>query len=514
MKKETISIMVVVHRRFYVQPLGKGAFMSKSKKGKNPVILIVGLLLMFVLGRFIPTWGPVTRIGVQGICIFIGLVLMAASGYPYIAISVFAILAIQLSGALTFPDMIASSLGGTMIFQLIVIYGLCRALIDCGAGDVIARWLISRKFAKGKPFAFTFMLMIASVFAGAFIGLGGLVFYYSVLESIRKELGYDENSSWMKFNVFGVYAEAMIGMSMLPFKGLPLLIFSPLKQALGESGIQTSDLLFMGIIALLGIIIAIVYYFIMVLFKVDLSKLKDLDITKLEGMDNVKMDTRQAFVTIVFAISLLYTILILFIKKGTPFGDAFNGITQAGWFSICLAIMCLVKIDGKPAANPYTVLKDGVDWNVIYAMIGFTQAGAVLTMDEAGIKLWLQDSLSGIFVNFGFPLFLLLVLLISWILTNFLSNTAVGVIMASLASPFLTVHIQQSGINPTVYAAGFMISVMFAFATQAACGAAPLLFGNKCISDDLKWLYSKGMFAGIIIFVVNYLLTLALCYIL
>ena len=72
MKKETTSIMVVVHRRFYVQPLGKGAFMSKSKKGKNPVILIVGLLLMFVLGRFIPTWGPVTRIGVQGICIFIG----------------------------------------------------------------------------------------------------------------------------------------------------------------------------------------------------------------------------------------------------------------------------------------------------------------------------------------------------------------------------------------------------------------------------------------------------------
>lgn len=486
--------------------------MTKAKKGKNPVILIVGLLLMFVLGRFLPTWGSVTRIGVQGICIFIGLVFLAASGYPYLAISTFALLAIQLSGAFTFADMIAASLGGVTIYQLIVIYGLCRALIECGAGDVIARWLISRKFAKGKPFAFTFMLMIASVFAGAFIGLGGLVFYYSVLESIRKELGYEEDSAWMKFNVFGVYTEAMIGMSMLPFKGLPLLIFSPLKQALGESGIETNDLLFMGIVAILGILVAVVYYFIMVLFRVDLGRLKDLDITKMEGMDNVKMNKRQSFITIVFAISLIYTILILFIKKGTPFGDAFNGITQAGWFAICLAIMCLVKIDGKPAANAFTVLKEGVDWNVIYAMIGFTQAGAVLTLDDAGIKLWLQDSLSGIFVNFGFPLFLLLVFLISWILTNFLSNTAVGVIMASLAAPFLTVHIQQSGINPTVYAAGFMISVMFAFATQAACGAAPLLFGNKCISDDLKWLYSKGLFAGVIIFLINYVLTLALCY--
>ena len=115
-------------------------------------------------------------------------------------------------------------------------------------------------------------------------------------------------------------------MSMLPFKGLPLLIFSPLKQALGEVGITTNDLLFMGIIALLGVIIAVVYYFIMVLFKVDLDRLKNLDITKMDGMDHVKMNRQQVFVTIVFAISLIYTILILFIKKGTPFGDAFNGI--------------------------------------------------------------------------------------------------------------------------------------------------------------------------------------------
>lgn len=487
--------------------------MEKVKKEKSPVILIIGLLLMFILGRVLPTWGSVTRIGVQGICIFIGLVFLAANGYPYLIISSFAILAIQLSGAFTFSEMLAASLGGTTIYQLIVVYGLCRALIDCGAGDVIARWLISRKFAKGKPFAFTFMLMIASVFAGAFIGLGGLLFYYSVLDSIRRELGYDENSQWMKFNVFGVYAEAMVGMSLLPFKGLPLLIFSPLKQALGEAGITTNDLLFMGIIALFGIIIAVVYYFIMVLFKVDLDRLKNLDITKMEGMENVKMNKRQAFVSIVFAISLTYTILILFIKKGTPFGDAFNGITQAGWFAICLAIMCLVKIDGKPAANAFTVLKEGVDWNVIYAMIGFTQAGAVLTMDDAGIKVWLQEALSGIFVDSGFPIFLLMVFLISWILTNFLSNTAVGVIMASLAAPFLTVHIQQSGINATAYAAGFMISVMFAFATQAACGAAPLLFGNKCISNDLKWLYTKGILAGVIIFVVNYIFSLGLCYI-
>ena len=244
------------------------------------------------------------------------------------------------------------------------------------------------------------------------------------------------------------------------------------------------------------------------LFKVDCSRLENLDITKMEGMDNIKMDRHQKWVSILFAISLIYSILLLFIKPtmGT-FGKLFNGITQAGWFAFILAVMCLIKVDGKPLANPRTVMKEGVDWNVIYAMIGFTQAGAVLTLDDAGIKTWLQDVLSGVFVDSGFPVFLLLVFLFSWILTNFLSNTAVGVIMASLAGPFLVVHV-KSGANPTAFAAGFMIAVMFAFATQASCGAAPLLFGNKCIERDLKWLYSKGIIVGVIIFILNYVLSL------
>lgn len=484
--------------------------MAQAEKKKNPVVFIIGMLLMFVCGWIIPTWGPVTRLGVNGLCIFIGLVILAAAGYHYLAISSLAILAIQLSGAFTFNQMLAASLGGSTIYQLIVVYGLCRAIIECGAGDVMARWLITRKFAQGKPYAFTFMLMIASVFAGAFIGLGGLLFYYSVLEAIRKELGYAENSQWMKFNVFGVYAEAMIGMSMLPFKGLPAIIFGPLKQVLSTVGITTNDVLFMALVAVLGVIVALIYYPLMRLFRVDCSKLENLDVTKMEGMDNVKMNKQQKWVSIIFLISIIYTILIMFIKPAMgTIAAKFNGITQAGWFALCLAVMCLIKVDGKPLANPRTVLKEGVDWNVIYAMIGFTQAGAVLTLDDAGIKAWLQDILSGVFVDSGFPIFLLLVYLISWILTNFLSNTAVGVIMANLSGTFLLVHV-QNGVDPTVFAAGFMISVMFAFATQASCGAAPLLFGNKCISDDLKWLYSKGIIIGVLIFVINYVYSLVL----
>ena len=46
---------------------------SKSKTTQT----VIALLIMFVAGYFIPTWGPVTRMGVQYLCIMIGWIYMS-----------------------------------------------------------------------------------------------------------------------------------------------------------------------------------------------------------------------------------------------------------------------------------------------------------------------------------------------------------------------------------------------------------------------------------------------------
>ena len=88
----------------------------------------------------------------------------------------------------------------------------------------------------------------------------------------------------------------------------------------------------------------------------------------MEGMQNIKMNRHQVIVSVVFAISILYGIVIAVIPSGNPVSDFINGITQTTWFAICLGVLCVIRVDGKPAVNPKSAFGKGVDFNTIFAI--------------------------------------------------------------------------------------------------------------------------------------------------
>lgn len=455
--------------------------------------LLIGLVFMFLMGNILPTWGPVTRLGVQAICIFVSLVFLASTGFSFVFSATMALFAIQLTGYLSGAEIIAQTWGGALIYQLILVYALCQGIIDCGAGDVIARYLITRKWAQGKPMLFTFMLQIASIFSGAFLGLGGIVFYYKILDAIRKDLNYAEDSDWMKFNVFGIYISACVGMSLIPYKGIPLLVFGSLNAMLATVGVQMNFVFYMVAMIVFGIISSIVFCLLLkYVFRVDMSGLTGLDVTKMEGMQNIKMNRHQVIVSVVFAISILYGIVIAVIPSGNPVSDFINGITQTTWFAICLGVLCVIRVDGKPAVNPKSAFGKGVDFNTIFAMCGFSLIGTLISADAAGIQTWISEVFGSVLTGNSFAIFFLIVLLFTLLFTNFMSNTAIGMIAVALAAPFLGTFVQRDGINVTMFAAGLMMADMYAFLTPSASGSAPILHGQRCIELDRKFLWTKG----------------------
>lgn len=84
--------------------------MEKNKK--RIINLIIGVLLLFIVGVAVPTWGPVTRLGVQAISIFIGLVYLAVTGFSFVFAGTIAMFAMQLTGFFTGSSIIAQSWGG------------------------------------------------------------------------------------------------------------------------------------------------------------------------------------------------------------------------------------------------------------------------------------------------------------------------------------------------------------------------------------------------------------------
>lgn len=477
--------------------------------------IIIGIALMFLGGIICPTWSSVTRLGVQAIFIFAGMLFLTISGFTFVFNATAAMFAMQLTGYFTSADIIAKSWGGSVIYQLIIVYALCQGLVECGAGDVIARFLVSRKWAQGKPLAFTFMLLLASIFAGAFLGLGGIVFYYSVLDEIRKQLDYEENSAWMKFNVLGVYIAACIGMTLIPYKGIPLVVFGSMGSMLAQFGYEINYVTYMIAIAVFGVLASVAYCLMMkYVFRVDMSRMTSLDVRKIKGMSDIKMNRHQAVVTIIFAISILYGVAIVFIPKETAFYTVFNSISQTTWFAICLGILCVLRIDGKAAIDPRTAFKNGVNWEILFSIGGFSLLGTMLSAPEAGIQEWVESAFASILGGMSFPLFLLVVMLATVVFTNFMSNTAVGMLVTALSVPLLAVYAAELGINVTLFAAGLMMADMYAFMTPAASGSAPILHGHASMLDDKKFIYTTGVLVCLVHIIICWAIFTAAAYIL
>ena len=111
---------------------------------------------------------------------------------------------------------------------------------------------------------------------------------------------------------------------------------------------------------------------------------------------------------------------------------------------------------------------------------------------DTGIQTWIREVFGGVLGSMSYPVFFLVIMVVALILTNLMSNVAIGIMISTVAVPFLAVFAADSGINITMFTAGLMMADMYAFATPAACGAAPLLFGQECIKNDTKFLYTKG----------------------
>jgi len=473
--------------------------MPKEKKQISSTryyaVLLIGIFFIFAFGYICPTWGSVTRTGVQCIGIFIGCVLLLCTGYGSAATSLLGLFAILLSGYYNSKDLVEATLGSTTVFQLCMIYCLCAAINDCGAGEVIAKWLISRKFIQGKPVLFTFIFFLAMVLGGVLIGTTGtIIFSYTIVNAIRETLGYEKNSRWYKWMLLGSYACTCAGSPVLPFKGIALIIFSSVTAAMEKEGIILDYGSYMFPVIVFAILFVVVVTLSMrYLFRVDMSKLENLDVNKIEGMGKVHMNRTQVVIMSAFIIGILYTIVMLVLPKGFFGYKTIKGIGQHMWFAFIIAALAFVRIDRKNVFNPEKYFKQGVSWGIVLAVCLFSVLGGMMSADEVGFKAWIQEALQPVFGGMSFFVFMLVLFSLTCIITNFFSNTAIGLIMTSISAPFVIQYVNTLGINSSVVTAAISTAAMMAYLTMAASGTAPLLHSQEAIIEDPKFVWTEGL---------------------
>lgn len=471
----------------------------EGRKLRPDCMVCIGLVLMFFGGKIIPTWGTVTELGVNMICVFVALLVLITVTNETIWPSLAALVATIFHGYMDAATAAANFIGTSVMLQMIAITVICSALRETGAGQVLAKKMLTVKFIQGKPMAFTIMLLLTFLLADIVLSLfGGIIFSFAMFDSIRDALQLKKNDKYAQAMYIGLYLCGMLGSSILPFSGMPLGITNAFNAAISGYGYSVNPVIYIASALPVGVCFIILYSLsIRYLFRCDMSCLTNLNVDQLESMKNVstKFNKFQIIYLLSFLVDIGYSFALLLIPKTVSWYGSFASITQAGWFLLVIVVLCIVKIDGKPLMNANKHFKEGSMWGMITAVGIFSMLGGALASNDLGINQWLTEVLGPMFSDMSWPVFVLLIVVVCTVVTNFFSNMATGVIVSSLTAPFAAQY-ADAGINITVIGTAIAFSSMFAYLTYAAAGPAPLLLGKEGIESKFVW--SKGVLALVI----------------
>lgn len=459
------------------------------------VKLLVGLFFIFVFGRVCPPWSGITQTGIQAIGIFFGLIfLLSNSEFGLILPSLLGFLAVLLTDAYTPSSLMAATFGNSTVVQIIFAYVLCQTIISTGAGEFISKWLLTRKVLRGKPYLFCFVFFFAAWVMGAFAKIGGIVFVLALLDSLIDNLGYEKEGSFNRWMSLGSFVSACIGMALIPFQGLPLVIFGAILSAMAQSGIVLNYAVYMLSIIAFSMAFIVLFALTMKACRVDADKLRAFDVSRISGEQGgkLRMTRKQVLACLMFLFAIAYSVVMAFLPADSPLGQALSTFDQCTWFILALAIFFLLREDGKPLLNEEQTFRSSISWGIVLAVCIFNVIGGMLANPELGVRGWLNALMEPIFTGLPFPVFMLLICFVSTICTNVFANAAVGLIVGTLTMPFAITYGGAIGINVTVYGAAVTMSAMFSFMTMASAGYVPLFLTRPCIQKNQKFLWGVG----------------------
>jgi len=455
---------------------------NKSTKEKNMMYYIhsiICLVIMFGFGQ-IPAIEPLTPLGMNLIGIFFGLLY----GWVLIDIvwpSMVGLLALMLIGGMKPNAVLAGSFGNSNVVMMFFIFIFCATISYYGLSKFISLWFITRKFVSGRPWVFTATFLVSIFVLGALTSASpAAVIGWSILYGICDLCGYKKGEGYPTMMVFGILFAAQVGMSIIPFKQVPLTVMSAFETM---SGVQIAYTQYMIIsivscVILCGLFMMIAKF----VFKPDMSKLAMLDTSKLDD-GSLTLNHVQKIV-LGFLVGLVVLLLAPnFLPVSLPPIAFLKTIGNTGICILLVTIMCIIKVDEKPLLPFKKMIDTGVSWGIILLLAAVMPLSSAISAEESGITAMLIEVLNPIFGGKPEIFFIAVIGLVACLATNFMNNGAIGVALM----PFIYSYCAAAGIDPQLPVIIVVMCVHLAFLTPAASSSAALLHGNEWCETSAIW---------------------------
>ena len=454
------------------------------------------IIMFVIMGIFfvIPPFEPLTAKGMQYIGIFLAC-LFGWSALNTTIVSVLGLVALCFAEGMTMAGVLAGSFGQPNVMLMILLFifvDICRRE---NLAEWIAGFILSRPFLKGKPIMFSAAILVVTTILGIIQSFLALLLMWNVVYAICNEFNIKPKDKYSIVMLVGVALFASIGLVTLPFQDSGLILTGLYWSMTGTAINYLHYLLVM--LPIQGALIALWILGSKYILHVDFDRLANVDKTDMYQ----KITKRQT--ACLWLIALLVALFLF--TNNAPAEWAITQLLQRmtvfGLSFIVLFVASIWYVDGKPMLNFPESARDGILWNIMFLVAIMMFFASNLCAADTGVTALIIQYLAPVLNNLSPWVFMMLVLFVTFVLTNLINNIVVGSVMISILVPLAAVI----DFNLPAVVTLIILICSYAMLTPASCGTSPLVYGNS------EWIDIPTMYKCIIpLMVIGLIFTLTI----
>ena len=461
---------------------------GKPKKNLGWLHILIGLAII-VFFWSVPPFEPITKLGMRCVGAFLGMVYLwstADTMWPsLLGLFLFGIAGYDAGG---FNGVWLNAVGNYTVLLTLFAMVLFGAVDEVGDTKYIARWFLTKKIFKGRPYVFIAVFYACCFALGALVSpITSLIILWPISLGLMNTLGIERCDKIWRYFFVGMFLVSTLAQPFFPFMGaqlVPISAFRGMTTAMGTPmDIPMLPYMLTDLI-MTTIVVAIYLVILKFVVRVDVSKLKAVDPAMIEvQMQLPKMNFQQKAYLYMIPLYLIMLLIPNFIK-GNAVADFLNLLGPLGVTVFWVVLFVVVKYNGKPLLDFKEVAYKQFNWGIFF-MIAAVYGANSLSNNATGVVQFLIKVLNPLLGGQPELLFVALMFTVALIITNFANNAAMAVVLLPVAITFSN----QLGIDPIPVVMGIILMVFVAMLTPAASPHAGMMHGRKDIyttSEILK----------------------------
>lgn len=464
-----------------------------SETKKTYIHFIIGTVIMIAFRFFPEGFLPnVTPVGYQVLGIFIGTIYLWSTIDPLTS-SVYSIVMLAFSDYSPAGPILKECFGNPTVVQMFFMMVFMAGLTERKLTVYIARWLMTRKIVEGRPWVFTFIMMLGSLIIATFINAFTAIFlFWPVLYDVFNDVGFKKTDKYPKIMLIAIVVSSLVGFPIPPYMSNGLALLGNYRSLLQNfpalqnmEGVLVSDAAyFIGCLTMGIALLVLILLLMKFVFRPDVSPLKSVTIEMLNRNPLPPMNKGQK----IYGLTLCAFIFFMLVPTLLP-SVPFFGFIKANSFAVAVAVVFVVVLlrdeEGAPVLRMGPTMGKHMAWPTYFLCVAAILLGSVLTNESTGITPFLNAILGPIFNGMSGTTFTVALLVICILLTNISNSLVIGMIL----QPVVLTFCAANGVNPAPIISLLTFTVlMTAACTPAASPFAAMLFGNK------EWLTSGDVY--------------------